>query len=110
MPYKSGGSTTFRRRDLEAGIEPDRCFYIQNQPALRGKRTLDLSIDPPPDLAIEVEISERLLDRVGIYERLGVPELWRNDGKRSRVMLLGRGGSIGQCSEARSSRGYRLLK
>ncbi|HEX4797631.1 MAG TPA: Uma2 family endonuclease [Humisphaera sp.] len=92
MPYKSGGSTTFRRRDLEAGIEPDRCFYIQNQPAIRGKRKLNLSIDPPPDLAIEVEISERLLDRVSIYERLGVPELWRNDGKRSRVMVLGRGG------------------
>jgi Uma2 family endonuclease len=87
MPCRGGGSTTFRRKDLDAGLEPDRCFYIHNAHAVQGKREIDLTIDPPPDLVIEIEISHRLLDRVRIYEKLGVPELWRYDGKSLRVFV-----------------------
>ena len=92
IPLIGGGSTTFKRRDLKRGLEPDRCFYIRNAGRVRGKRELDLSIDPPPDLAIEVEISTRLLSRVSIYEALGVPELWRSDGIRLRVLHLAASG------------------
>ncbi|MDB5289945.1 MAG: hypothetical protein JWL69_1186 [Phycisphaerales bacterium] len=87
MPYRSGGSTRFKRKDLDAGLEPDRCFYFQSAGAIRGKRKIDLTIDPPPDLVIEIEISQRLLDRVSIYEKLAVPELWRYDGKSLRVFV-----------------------
>jgi Uma2 family endonuclease len=92
VPLTGGGSTTFRRRDLDRGLEPDCCFYIENEPRVRGRRRLNLAKDPPPDLAVEVEVSRRALDRVPIYEAIGVPELWRYDGRRLSVWVLaGRG-------------------
>jgi len=88
LEVDGSGSTTFRREDLERGLEPDECFYVANEPAVRGKEEIDLSIDPPPDLVIEVEISRRLLDRQGIYAAMGVPELWCFDGERLRILTL----------------------
>jgi Uma2 family endonuclease len=72
-----GGSMTMRRRRKRRGIEPDRCYWIAHEPAMRGKRTFDLRVDPPPDLAIEVDVTRSSLDRMGIYAALGVPEVWR---------------------------------
>jgi Uma2 family endonuclease len=68
------GSTTFKRKDMEAGIEPDNCFYIQNYRLMIGKRRLDLTVDPPPDLAIEVDVTSKT--QLSAYEALGVAELW----------------------------------
>lgn len=79
LPLKAGGSTTFRRRKHRRGLEPDDCFWIANEPRMRGKRQLDLRVDPPPDLAIEIDVSRSSLDRMGIYAKLGVPEVWRLD-------------------------------
>lgn len=79
MPCQSGGSTTFDREDLDRGIEPDRCYYLTNEPVVRGKDEIDLSIDPPPDLAVEVEVTRSALSRMGIYAALRVPEVWRFD-------------------------------
>ena len=62
------------KRTQEAGAEPDACFYIQNWQALLGKERLDLSQDPPPDLAIEVDVTS--LTSLSIYRVLAVPELW----------------------------------
>jgi len=87
-PIIGGGSTTFRRKDLRKGLEPHRCFYVRNEPRIRGKRKLDLAIDPPPDIVIEIEMSTRLLDRVGIYAAMGVPELWRYDGRQLTIEVL----------------------
>lgn len=70
------GRMTCDREDLERGIEPDECFYITHEPAVRGKAQLDLSTDPPPDLGIEVDISRGSLVRMPIYAALGVPEVW----------------------------------
>jgi Uma2 family endonuclease len=53
-----------------------------------GKREVDLAVDPPPDLVIEIEISRRMIDRVDLYARLAVPEVWRCDGKRLDILLL----------------------
>jgi Uma2 family endonuclease len=100
VPIKGGGSATFRREDLDRGIEPDQCFYTKNEPAIRGKRTIDLATDPPPDLAVEVEISRRLLDRVGIYAALGIPELWRYDGEHLRVFTLGPNAEYHPCDRS----------
>src|SRR5882724_9254203 len=91
VPLRGLGSTTFRQEDLEKGLEPDKCFYTKNEAKIRGKKRLDLRRDPPPDLAIEVEITQRLLDREQIYAALGVPELWRYDGRKLRVFVLVRG-------------------
>jgi Uma2 family endonuclease len=76
------GSTTFSREDLQKGLEPDECYYIAHASAVIGKQELDLTVDPPPDLAIEVDISPPGVARQPIYASLGVPEIWRYDGRR----------------------------
>ncbi len=76
----SAGSTTLKRKINKKGIEPDTCYYIQNEPAIRGKETLNLEIDPPPDLAIEIDITSSSVNKFNIYAALGVAELWRYDG------------------------------
>jgi Uma2 family endonuclease len=68
------GSTTFKREDMRHGIEPDNCFYIQNHQLVRGRTRIDLTVDPPPDLAIEVDVTSKT--QLSAYEALGVPELW----------------------------------
>lgn len=86
---KGGGSMTLRRRRHQRGLEPDRCYWIANEPVMRGKRTLDLRIDPPPDLAIEVDVTSSSLDRMSIYAALGVPEVWRIDNRLLTFHTLG---------------------
>lgn len=86
-PIVNGGTMTFRRRDLQRGLEPDKCFWISHEPLVRGRRLLDLNTAPPPDLVIEVDVTRSSLDRIDIYSRLGVPEIWRCDGHRLEVLL-----------------------
>ena len=83
------GQTTFKREDLEKGFEPDECYYIQHAEAVRGKDRLDLTIDPPPDLAVEVDITSWSIPRQPIYAALGMPELWRFENRRLIVLHLG---------------------
>jgi len=75
-----GGSTTFRRRKKQRGLEPDDCFWIQHESAMRNKTTVDLRVDPPPDLGLEIDISRSSLNRMNIFRALRVPEIWRYDG------------------------------
>jgi len=89
VPVESLGSTTFKRADLAKGLEPDECYYIQNEAAVRGRDDVDLDRDPPPDLVVEVDISQHGVDREGIYAALGVPELWKFDGSRLEAWVLG---------------------
>jgi Uma2 family endonuclease len=77
LPIVPGGSTTMRMRPRKRGLEPDDCYWIAHAPEVRGKSTIDLTTDPPPDLAIEVNVSRSSLDRMDIYEKLRVPEVWR---------------------------------
>jgi Uma2 family endonuclease len=79
------GSTTCRKEDKGRGLEPDECFYIANFPKIRGKKRLNLKKDPPPDLAMEVDVTHSSLDRMDIYAALRVPELWRFDGKALHI-------------------------
>ncbi len=83
------GSMTCRQEDFERGFEPDDCYWIAHVEAVRGHDDIDFAHDPPPDLAIEVEISRSTMNRLRLYASLGVPELWRWDGERLRVNLLG---------------------
>jgi Uma2 family endonuclease len=101
LDVQGGGSTTFKREDMERGLEPDECFYIGEHAAqMRGLRVLDLTRDSPPDLVVEVEISPAALDRPGIYAALGVPELWRFDGATLRVYRLGTDRTYSECERS----------
>jgi Uma2 family endonuclease len=80
MEWESLGSTTFKKQNMRAGIEPDDCFYIKNYAATIGKDRIDLSVDPPPDLAIEVDLTSDT--QVSAYEALGVPEIWRYKNRK----------------------------
>ena len=80
LPIIPGGSVTLKRKAWKKGIEPDRCFWIANAARVSGIRRLDLKIHPPPDLGIEVDVTSSSLNRLAIYARLGVAEVWRLDG------------------------------
>jgi Uma2 family endonuclease len=82
------GSTTFKREDLARGFEPDSCFYVQNVERVRERDQIDLTVDPPPDLVIEIDISSSSLDRFPIFANIGVPEVWRYDGTRLTIFTL----------------------
>jgi Uma2 family endonuclease len=76
------GSLTCKRQDLARGLEPDKCYYIQNEDIVWNKEQIDLNEDPPPDLAIEIDITSSSIDHLELYASLGVPEVWRYDGQR----------------------------
>lgn len=82
------GSTTFNREDLLRGFEPDSCFYLQNAARVCGKARVDLTVDPAPDLVVEIDITHPSLDKLPIYARIGVPEVWRYDGARLEILAL----------------------
>ncbi len=77
IPMRSLGSTTWKRRELGKGCEADECYYILNHHRVRSRLDVDLSVDPPPDLVVETEVSRSAVRRMRIYSALGVPEIWR---------------------------------
>src|SRR5438132_4728027 len=102
LPLKRGGSTTMRRRLKERGIEADECFWIANAHRMAGRRQLDLRRDPPPDLAIEVDVTHGSLDRLSIYAALKVPEVWRLAGDQLTFHVLGADGTYTVPATSRS--------
>lgn len=88
MPYGRGGSTTLRLRSKQRGIEADDCFWLESAPRLQLGRSLDLRVNPPPDLAIEVDVTNSSMDRLAIYADLGVPEIWRYEDDTLEFLLL----------------------
>lgn len=93
MPVRSGGAMTFQRDDLEKGFEPDECWWIAKEKLVRRTTQFDFYKDPPPDLAIEVEMTHSLAGRIRIYAALGVTEVWRFNGRLLRFCLLGTDGT-----------------
>ena len=93
LDFIAAGSTTLRREIKQCGLEPDRSCHIQHVAAIVGKMDVDLTIDPPPDLAIEIDITSSSLDRMGIYGSLGVPEVWRYNGEQILVYRRKRNGT-----------------
>lgn len=96
LEFRSLGSTTFKKANAQ-GLEPDQYFYIKNEAAIRGKKRIDLAIDPPPDLAIEIDITSRTYPH--IYAALNIPELWRFEEGRLQINVL----QDGQYQEMSSS-------
>ena len=89
LPVMGGGSATLRSHRKHRGLEPENCFWIVSEARVRGKRKIDLDVDPPPDLAIEIDVTHSSLPRLDIYAALGVPEVWRFDGEDLTIHLLG---------------------
>jgi Uma2 family endonuclease len=86
IDYDALGSTTLKSERMIQGIEPDACFYIQNQALVLGKNRLDMNIDPPPDLAVEIDLTSRT--PLENYRILGVPELWRYGKQGLQIEVL----------------------
>lgn len=95
-PVSSFGDMTCDRPDLEKGVEPDECFYIDSEPLVRGKDELDFTVDPPPDLGIEVDITSSSRIRMGIYASLAIPEIWRYADERVAILCLQPDGSYAE--------------
>jgi len=102
LKLETRGSATFRRKRDEKGAEPDESFYVQNAEAIIGKREIDLRVDPPPDIVVEIDTTNESSSKFPIYAALGVPEIWRYDGQQAQIYQL-----IDQTyTEAPSSRSF----
>ncbi len=86
LPWESLGFSTFKNPHMKAGIEPDDCFYLKSCQAILGEKRLDLLIDPPPDLAIEIDLTSPT--QLSAYEALGVPEIWRYQQGKLAIFVL----------------------
>jgi Uma2 family endonuclease len=107
IPIASAGSTTLSREDLAKGGEPDESYYVQNEAAVRGVLDLKFPRDPPPDLAIEIDITKSSLDCLAIFAALGVQEVWRYDAKSLRIYFLRADGAYEPCEESAAFPGLR---
>jgi Uma2 family endonuclease len=88
VEYLPVGSMTFRRADMQQGFEPDSSFYLQSEERVRDRERVDPDVDPPPDLVIEIEVTQPSLDKLPLFARMGVPEVWRWDGVRVTILTL----------------------
>ncbi|MBX3449915.1 MAG: Uma2 family endonuclease [Planctomycetaceae bacterium] len=96
-----------RREDLQSGLEPDACFYIEHEADVRDHEEIDLAIHPPPDLVLEVEISRSTAGRLAIYAEMGVPEVWRTDGDVLRMCRLDEEGTYREVRESQALPGLK---
>lgn len=88
LNLKKFGSLTLKSAQFQQAVEPDSCYYLDNEPKVRNKQNIDLTIDPPPDLVLEIDITSGSLHKLPIYANLGVPEIWRYDGEKLTVFIL----------------------
>jgi len=95
LDYEPGGSMTFKREEVARGLEPDECYWIHNEPQMRGRLDYDPASDPPPDLVLEIKVSRTVLDRLALYAALGVPEVWRVSRTAIQVLRLREDGTYG---------------
>jgi len=96
IDIESCRTMTCRREDLGRGLEPDNCYYVRHAAAMRAREELDLSIDRPPELAIEIDITRIALDKLDLYAAIGVPEVWRCSGQSLQVYRLDSAGHYAQ--------------
>jgi Uma2 family endonuclease len=90
LELEKRGSATWKKQSLAKGVEPDACYYVRNADRIIGRRTIDLESDPPPDIVVEIDVTNESLGKFPIYAALGVPEIWRYDGSSRAVLRAGR--------------------
>jgi Uma2 family endonuclease len=88
LDIRDVGSMTYWRKDKRRGFEPDSSFYIQHVSDVRGKEQIGLSVDPPPDLVIEIEVTNAAIAKLPLYADAGIPEVWRVAGDRVTILTL----------------------
>lgn len=88
VDFESAGETTYQRADLQRGFEPDGSYYFNNPQQIRSKRQLDLTVDPAPDLVIEVDLTHSSLDKHSIMAALGIREIWRYQDNQVSILRL----------------------
>jgi len=76
----SYGSATMKKERDQKGAEPDACYYVQSADLVGKKDEIDLNVDPPPDVVVEIDLHHESISKSPIYASLGVPEFWRYDG------------------------------
>jgi hypothetical protein len=104
LPLASYGEMTWKRPAIDRGIEADQCYYLtlhKIEAAAKTKGKHPSLRMPPPDLAIEIDISPPEIDRPGIYSAMKVAELWRFDGEKTAIELLGRDGRYRRVTASR---------
>ena len=88
LDIEPAGATTFKSKLLKEGLEPDTCVYVRNAARVIGKHRLTIGVDPPPDVAVESDMSNDSIDKFPIYAAISVPESWRYDGKAAHFYKL----------------------
>lgn len=96
IPRRSLSAATWKRPQMAKALEADECYYIRNQFRVCERMEIDLDIDPPPDLALEVEIRPGAIQRIKIYAALGVDEIWRWHDDELRAYVLGADGEYAE--------------
>lgn len=105
LKLEARGSMTIRSAWQSKGAEPDTCFYVQHAARIIGKRSLDFNTDPPPDIVVEIDLTNASQHKFPIYAALGIPEIWRYDGSQAYFYHL----SGEQYIEASYSRAFPFL-
>jgi len=105
VKLETRGSMTIRSAWQSKGAEPDTCFYVQNAARIIGKRSLDFNTDPPPDIVVEIDLTNASQSKFPIYAALGVHEIWRYDGNQAYFYHL----SAEQYVEILHSRAFPFL-
>ncbi|MBA3439287.1 MAG: Uma2 family endonuclease, partial [Pyrinomonadaceae bacterium] len=82
------GAPTMRKQKRRKGLEPDACFYVQSAGLIGNRMQLDFGVDPPPDIAVEIDIHHGSISKFPIYAALGVPEIWHFDGQQLTIHHL----------------------
>lgn len=90
MDFENAGSTTFKRKDIKRGFEPDSCFYIHHPEIIRSKKRINLAKDPPPDLIVEIDVTHGSLDRLPVFAAVGILEVWRYEHGFAKIYRLSR--------------------
>lgn len=93
LNLKKIGALTLKSETQQKAVEPDSCYYINHEPQVRSKKNIDLTIDPPPDLVLEIDITSGSLNKLPIYASLNVPEIWHYDGYQVRIFALEKEGN-----------------
>ncbi len=91
IDYQSAGSTTFRREKNKKGFEGDASFYFKNTEVVRTKKQIDLTVDPSPELVLEIDITHGSMSKFPIFAGLGIEEIWRFDGEEVKFYRLEKG-------------------
>jgi len=107
IEIQSVASTTFKRKDLAKGFEADESYYIEHAEQIRVKEEVDLLVDSPPDLVIEIEITTSAIQKLKLFQAMGISEVWRHDGDRLWMSRL-QDGSYVDIAESVCLKGFTI--